>query len=383
MGNRSEKPRVNERRARGLTRKTVKLIIILAALGALVFVSLGIQRDRTAPPPADPPPVNVTTMTVTAVPQLPDTFELPAVVEPNRIVQISAEVDGRVEWIGPRKGAQVQTGAPLIRLNTDLLGAQLQMAEAQARNSQTEFDRIRGLVERGAAPSRDLDAATTQLAVHRSQLEQVRTRLARARIVAPIAGVLNNLMVEEGEYVAATPPTAVAQIVDTSVVKVATEVPERDIPFLAVGERAEVLADVKGRRVALTGTITFISKLANLRTRSTPVEITLANEEGLVRTGQIVQVRLTRQVLQDAVLIPLLAVIPMEVGRAVYVVEFPENQEPPAAQGRAERREVELGIIRGDRVQIRSGLQPGDRLIVAGHRFVAPGQEVLIVSESQ
>ena len=82
---------------------------------------------------------------------------------------------------------------PLIRLNTDLPEAQFQMAEAQAKNNQTEFDRIKGLVDKGAAPSRDMDAAATQLAISKAQLEEARIRLARAHIVAPMTGVLNSV----------------------------------------------------------------------------------------------------------------------------------------------------------------------------------------------
>jgi len=357
----------------GLAGKAVKLVIVLAALGALVGVGLGISGNKKDAPPAEVAPVRVTVMPVAAEPAFADTFELPGVVEPNKVVEVSAEGDGKVEWIGPRKGSLVRKGEPLIRLNTELLEAQFQMAQAQAKNNQTEFDRIKGLVEKGASPSRDLDAASTQVTISRAQLEDARVRLTRARIVAPMTGVLNDVPVEEGECVTLMPRTTVAEIVDTSVVKVAAEVPERDIAFLSVGDKAEVLVDIKGRQTTLTGTTTFISQLANARTRSTRLEITLPNQEGLLRSGQIVHVRLTRQILKDAILIPLLAVIPMEDGKAVYVVE----------SSKAVRKLIELGAIKGDRVQVRNGLRPGDELIVAGHRFVAPGQNVDIVPESK
>jgi len=357
----------------GLAGKAVKLVIVLAALGALVGVGLGISGNKKDAPPAEVAPVRVTVMPVAAEPAFTDTFELPGVVEPNKVVEVSAEGDGKVEWIGPRKGSLVRKGEPLIRLNTELLEAQFQMAQAQAKNNQTEFDRIKGLVEKGASPSRDLDAASTQVTISRAQLEDARVRLTRARIVAPMTGVLNDVPVEEGECVTLMPRTTVAEIVDTSVVKVAAEVPERDIAFLSVGDKAEVLVDIKGRQTTLTGTTTFISQLANARTRSTRLEITLPNQEGLLRSGQIVHVRLTRQILKDAILIPLLAVIPMEDGKAVYVVE----------SSKAVRKLIELGAIKGDRVQVRNGLRPGDELIVAGHRFVAPGQNVDIVPESK
>jgi membrane fusion protein (multidrug efflux system) len=369
MDNSSTKLDVKEPKRGGLARKGVKLVIVLAAIGALVGVGLGISGNKTAPPPAEVAPVKVTVIPVVAEPAFVDTFELPGVVEPNKVVEVSAEADGKVEWIGPQKGALVRAGEPLMRLNTDLLEAQFQMAQAQAKNSQTEFDRIKGLVEKGASPSRDLDAARTQLTISQAQLEEARVRLARARIAAPMSGVLNDVPVEEGEYVTVMPQTTVAEIVDTSVVKVAAEVPERDIAFLSVGDKADVLVDIKGCQTTLTGTTTFISQLANARTRSTRLEITLPNQDGRLRSGQIVHVRLTRQILKDVILIPLLAVIPMEDGKAVYVVESSE----------AVRRPVQLGAIKGDRVQILSGLQPGDQLIVAGHRFVAPGQKVEVV----
>jgi len=165
----------------------------------------------------------------------------------------------------------------------------------------------------------------------------------------------------------------VAQVVDTDTVKVVVEIPERDIAFFAIGEKAEIFVDTKGQARSLTGTITFISELADPRTRTTRTEITLDNKQRLLRSGQIVHVSLTRRILKDAILIPLLAVIPMEGSKAVYVVNSTQ----------AKRREVGIGIIRDDQVEITSGLEPGDKLIIAGHRFVAPGQKVNIVEKSK
>jgi len=179
--------------------------------------------------------------------------------------------------------------------------------------------------------------------------------------------VLNDLLVEEGEFV--DTGNAVARIVDTDTVKVVVEIPERDIAFFAVGQKSDIFVETKDKTRLLVGTISFISELADSRTRTTRTEITLDNKQRLLRSGQIVRVTLTRQILKDAILIPLLAVIPMEGSKAVYVVNSTQ----------AKRREVKIDIIRGDQVQITSGLEPGDKLIIAGHRFVAPGQKVNIV----
>ena len=370
MGNKSTK--ISKTNNNWLRRNAVKAIIILVAIAILTVIMKMPAKKREAPA-TEAPPVNVTVMTVTAIPQLADTFDLPAVVEPNRIVTVSAEVSGRIERIPPEEGSKIRAGDLLIKLNTDLIKPEFESAKAQVERDQIEFDRMTNLTKGNAATQRELDNATSQLAISKARLEGIRARLERASIFAPTAGVLNDLLVEEGEYVDTGNP--VAQVVDTDTVKVVVEIPERDIAFFAIGEKADIFVDskgqvdTKGQPKSLVGTISFISELADAKTRTTRTEIILDNKQRLLRSGQIVHVSLTRQILKDAILIPLLAVIPMEDSKAVYVVNSTQTK----------RREVKLGIIRGDQVQIESGLEPGDKLIIAGHHFVAPGQKVNIV----
>jgi len=364
MGNKSTK--ISKTNNNWLRRNAVKAVIILAAIGILTAIMKMPAKKREAPA-TEAPPVNVKVMTVTAEPKLADAFDLPAVVEPNRIVTVSAEVGGRIERIPPEEGSKVRAGDLLIKLNTDLILPEFESAKAQVDRDQIEFDRMTNLVKESATTQRDLDNATSQLAISKACLEGIRARLERTSIFAPTAGVLNDLLVEEGEYVDAGNP--VAQVVDTDTVKVVVEIPERDIAYFSIDEKAEIFVDTKGQIGSLVGTISFISELSDPRTRSTRTEITLDNKQRLLRSGQIVHVRLTRQILKDAVLIPLLAVIPMEDSKAVYVVNSRQ----------AKRRDVKIGFIRDDQVQIQSGLEPGDKLIIAGHRFVAPGQKVNIV----
>lgn len=370
MGEESDKKTTGKRLWRWLLRIILELVLVLGAIAAVALISKMPKREQEVVE-TEAPPVNVSVITIEATPELADTFELPAVVEPNAIVTVSAEVAGTVERLGPDEGSEVRAGELLIELNTDLVQPEFQMAEAQVERDKIEYDRMAELVDLDATSQSDLDNAKTQWTISKARLEEVRARLERTKIVSPAAGVLNDLPVEEGEYVQAG--TAVAEVVDTSVVKVVVNVPERDIAFFEVGQKAEVIVESKGDRESFAGPITFISELADARTRSTPVEITLENKDRTLRSGQIVRVQLTRRMLKDAIMIPLLAVIPMEEGYAAYVVNSSE----------AQRREVKLGIMRRDQVQIERGLASGDRLIVAGHRFVAPGQKVRVIPETE
>jgi membrane fusion protein (multidrug efflux system) len=347
-----------------------KVVIIIIAIAVLTVITKLPKRERGAPP-TEVAPVNVTVMSVIAQPQLADTFNLPAAIEPNRVVTISAEVEGRIEKIPRKEGDTVKSGDLLVQINADLIRPMFKMADEQVKRDQIEFERMDNLVKDNATPQRDLDDARTKLTISKASLEEVRARLERTLIYSPTAGRLNDIIVEEGEYVQIGDP--VAQVVDNDTVKVVVDVPERDISFFSIGQQAQIVVNVKGHDITKTGKISFISELADVQTRSTRIEISLDNRKRFLRSGQIVLVRLTRQIIDNAIMIPLLAVIPMEGSKAVYVVNSEE----------AQRRQVELGFIKGDHVLVKSGLEPGDRLIIAGHRFVAPGQKVNIVSEKK
>jgi len=371
MGEKTQKTAAPSSRWRKLRGFAIKAIIALAAVAVLAGIDRMETPDRQVAP-NETPAVNVKVMPVAAEANFADAFALPAVIEPNRVVTISAEIAARIERIPCEEGDRLEVGDLLVRLNDQLIRPQFDSAKAQQDRDKIEFQRMEMLVKENATSQQDLDNARTQLAASAAQLAEVQARLDRTEIYTPLGGILNDLLVEEGEYV--QPGTPVAEVVDTGVVKVVVDVPERDVAFFTVGQEAEVSLESKGQAQSIRGTITYINELANQQTRSTAMEITLDNRAGRLRSGQIVRVSLTRRILDDAILIPLLAVIPMEHGYAVYTVD-------DASQ--AQRCEVHLGLIAGDRVLVTSGLEPGMKLIIDGHRLVAPGQKVNIVPVDQ
>jgi len=371
----------------------VLIAILTGTVAGVAFRDPIVVLFKSEPQDAsnDQPAVNVEVEVLRALPELADSFTLPAVIEANRVVRVSAEVAGRIEDVCCREGADCRAGDPLFELNTDLLTAEFDRAAASARRAEADLERIARLREQGAGTAQDLDKATAEMLTSKAAMELARVRLERAVIVAPIGGVLNDRLVEKGEYL--QPGAPVAEIVEIDTVKVVALVPEADVPFLEVGGRADIIAEVRGKTERLEGAISYISELADEDTRSTRVEIALDNSRRLLRSGQIVRARLTRRVLRNVLLIPLAAVIPLEHGKVVYVVE----------DSRARRREVavetrliktvrrttpdgrvvtEQRILVNGPVRDGAGLRPGDRLIVGGHRFVAPGQPVHIRTET-
>lgn len=379
-----------------------KVIAVGLVLSGVVAVATiwSLPANVEPIPPAEPVPVNVTVQTVEPVPELADTFKLTGIVQPRTVVQVAAEVSGRIEAYGKRmqeinrpggvlpagspiaEGQPVTEGDPLVILNRDLIQARYDRVAAQFEHDEHEYQRILGLYERGSASPNELRRAQRTRDVSKAELDEARNSLERTTIVAPTNGILNTWGVEVGEY--ASPGQPVAEIVDIDAVKVSVDVPERDIRHLRVGHTAEI-TPLASESEPVTGTVTYINALADEATRTTRVEVTVDNRlpkdspaaadgrEYRLRSGQIVNVQLVRRVLEDAIMIPLDSVIPLEEGTEVYVVN----------SGKAQRRPVEIGFIRGRNVQAVSGLQPGERLIVAGHRLVSPGQPVNVIVSSQ
>lgn len=362
--------------------------LVLAAAAAVGVVAQLKPRVEPAPP-AQALPVNVKTWQVHTLPELADAFDLTAVVEPEYVVRVAAEVPGRIEQVGRRsealtwrgrvfppgsalkEGEPITAGEPIVYLNKDLLQARYARAQSQFEYDEREYRRLLDLYERGTGTTSktELDDARTKRDIGKALLDEAARELERTTIVAPLSGILNRLPMEIGEY--AAPGDQVAEIVDVSQVKVVVDIPERDVYYLAVGQVAEIFPLAPGSE-PLTGEITYISELAEELARTTRTEITLENRDHLLRSGQIVKVRLTRRVLQDVIMIPLDCVIPLEVGRVVYVVD---------AEDQAQRRVVTLGFIKGRKVQVLNGLVEGDRLICVGHRYVGPGQPVIVLEE--
>lgn len=353
----------------------VPFAVLLLGGACVVGASLLPERTREAAP-TERPPVNVAVLPIQPLESLPDTVTLPAGVEPNRVVNLTAEVGGRVDRIPAVEGRRVEAGDVLVEINTDFLQAAYDSALAQAEFAENEYRRITDLTRRQVTTDADLDRALSQQRMARAALADARTRLERAVIRAPIAGHLNRISAEVGEVVAAGFPAGgglglgepLAQIVDVDTVKVVFQAPERDVAFFRLGQKAVVEAEREGGRTVWEGRIGYIGALAEERTRTTRVEILVDNADRRLVSGQIVRARLVRRDLQDAIMIPLAAVIPAEEGHMVYVAEG----------GEARPRPVQLGLFRGRFVRVVSGLEPEDLLIVAGHRYVGPGQKVAV-----
>lgn len=363
--------------------RLVPAMIIVAGLVCLVIIGM-LPKPEESVESLPPQAVNVVVEKVVPIASLPDTLELDGEVEPNLLVKVAAEVAGRVERYGQRaepnatnpgdqlqEGDSIQAGAPLMYLNTDLLQASYNQAEAKHEFDLRQYERIKQAYQRNVATNSQLDEAQTSLELSEATLAEVKAKLDRTTIFAPLSGVINRLMAEVGEYV--QEGTACAEIVDNSTIKVVVNVPEAEIHYFEVGQQQRIYDRLQDS-LNLLGQITYISQVADSQTRTTRVEISVPNRDEALHSGQIVNVCLKRRDLTNAIMVPIEAIIPLEHGYIIYVVQDEKAKSVHDVQ-------INVRFIRGKRILVTNGLKGGEQLIVKGQWMCGDGQPVKIISE--
>ena len=306
-----------------------------------------------------------------------DKAVLPGTTHPVVDVTYSAEISATVEKVFFREGATVSSGDLLVKLDTERLENRRRAADAAARLAELRHQRLKrvaGESERFVS-AQELDQAAAERDIARAELDSVLTDIRKAEIRCTLeSGIVQELFVEEGERVQDGIP--LARVVDIRKVEVHVQIPERDIPFVRPGTKADVSFD-RLENAIIPGVVGTVDPIADDVTHTFRVEVLLENRKGangyLIRPGMIAKVSLVKQVIPNSITVPFYAVMPREAG---YVVMIENN-------GRAHSMPVELGEMNAERIRVRSGLREGDRLIVSGQGELVGGQAVRVVAPEE
>lgn len=292
---------------------------------------------------------------------------LPADLVPLRRAVLAAEVGGTVQTMAVDLGERVAAGQLLVTIDERALEQAVAEAEALLEQAALEDERARALFERRAVTrSRVVDAGTA-LQVAEARLETARIRLEEARVQAPWAGRIARRDVDVGDYV--VPGAPLLELVDVSRLTVRAPARAADVPFLEVGREVVVRVDVLPGE-AFPARIERLGAELSPDTRTLPVEAEIENGDGRLRPGMPARLEIARRELPDALLVPQSALVRLETGAAVFVVE----------DGRVRRQEVELGPILGEESVV-VGLAAGAEVVVEGQHAVTDGQLVEKVGE--
>lgn len=282
-------------------------------------------------------------------------------------VTVSARTSGIVRKIAVQRGASVKVGDLLAELSDDAREANVAQAKARLAQRAAELQAREVLAQRGNYPTLNLEQLRAEKQAAEAALASAETELLRANIVAPIAGIVNDLPVEIGQGVQIG--AAVAEIIAPDPMLAIIELPERRLNSIKVGDPAEIALVTGEKR---KGEIRFISRRPTAQTRTYRVDVGFANPDAAIPDGIAADVALVLAPV-DAVRVPRSALTFSAGGQLGLRTVDAEDIVRFIPVVHVDDEDTALWV---------SGVQAGSRIIIRGQDFIAEGQKVQPVAEA-
>lgn len=339
--------------------------IIAASLCAMMWTACGdAEAEGGAGFGGGMPPMPVDVATAardTAIDEITATGEIEAI----QSIELRPEVDGRIVEIYVREGVEVSRGRALFKVDDAELTAQVARLEAERDLAAQALARTRELLAEDAASQAELEEAEARARSSQADLDLAQVRLDRTVVRAPFAGIVGERLVSLGDYVTSATRLVTLQTVNPQ--RAAFEVPERYAERLAVGQQVNFeVAAVRGR--TFTGEVDFVDPRVRLPARTIVVKAVVPNRDRTLQAGMFIEARLATEVRPDAVMVPEDAILPLETGFFVWVV---------TPEGPVTRRQVEIGIRTPGKVEISSGVEVGEQVVIGGLERLFEGAPVM------
>jgi membrane fusion protein (multidrug efflux system) len=284
-------------------------------------------------------------------------------IEAMQSIELRPDVDGRITQIYVREGSTVARGAALFKIDDAELRAQLARWEAERDLAQQNLTRTRGLLEQRASSQAELERAEATARSAEAQAQLLRVQVARTTVRAPFGGVAGARSVSIGDYVTTQTPLITLQTVNPQ--RAVFTVPERHAAALGRGQKVAFrVAALPGRE--FEGTVDFVDPVVQMPGRTIMVKAVVPNGTRELQSGMFIEARLATEVRPSAVVIPEDAVIPLQGQNFVWVVK----------DGKANRRQVQLGVRTTGFVVVRTGVEPGEQVVVGGVAMLQEGAPV-------
>ena len=339
------------------------LLIVLAVVAVVVTLRYGRTANAAngevadAAPAMPPMPVDVDTARQRPV---VDAVRATGRIDAIQAVDLRPDEQGRVTALLFREGQFVGKGTPLIKIDDDMLRAQAERAKADRDLAQQQLERMRRLREQNASSPADLERAEASARSASAALAVLELQIARTTVRAPFAGVVGQRFVSAGDYVTTATRLLTLQTVDPQ--RAVIEVPERHAVRLRPGQTVEFMVAAEPGRT-FHARVDFIDPVVQVDSRTIVVKALAPNPDRVLKPGMFIEARLATATRANATVIPEDAVQPLRTANVVWAV----------ADGKASRRVVQLGARSQGVVEVLSGVEPGELVVVGGLERMAEG----------
>lgn len=312
-------------------------------------------------PPAGTP---VEAVLVASIP-LPQAIVAVGSLRSDEAVILRPEVAGRVAEIAFKEGQRVEKGQTLIRLDSSVQRAELDQAKANLSLNQSKFDRAVDLQKKGFISSQAREEAENNFRVSQASVELFAARLAKLELRAPFSGLAGLRHVSIGDYV--KDGQDLVNIEEIDPLKVDFRVPEIYLKQVAVGQTLQIGLDAFPNQ-SYSGQVLAINPLVDTNGRSLVIRAQVRNSGSQMRPGMFARVRLLIGGVQDSLVIPEQALVP--VGDDLYVFKV--------VDGKVQRTKIDIGQRRDAMVEVVKGLSKGDTVVTAGLQKIREGAAVKV-----
>ncbi|MDR2682081.1 MAG: efflux RND transporter periplasmic adaptor subunit [Holosporaceae bacterium] len=346
-----------------------KLVYILGfALVVLFVISYNLSRKSSIKVEDSLPPVNVAKATMGPVIRYINAI---GTLRPFDSVVIKSEVNSMITKINFSEGMVVKEGDLLLELDDSSARATLIEAEAQFRKAKSEFEPVEKLADKGVTARISRDTKKAEMDVCEARVLSCKNTLKKHKIYAPFSGIAGLREISKGQYVA--PGNELLKLVDCHLIKVDFKVSEVDIGNIYVGQEARILVggdksqEYTARIIAIDPECDRISHTFDVRaTLEVPEDVAVGSS--VLKPGRFVSVKVAPEGNSIGVVVPESAI--EKLGDDDYVFRVVE--------GIAVRTPVTIGMKNDGMVEIITGVNCDETVIISGQTGVLEGRSVSI-----
>lgn len=281
-----------------------------------------------------------------------DNLSLSGSIEANEQIEVRSEVSGVVESINFQEGSYVSKGQQLFKINDLELRAQLSQARTKQTLASENERRAKLLLQKEAISQEEYDIASADFRSAQAQTQLIQAQIAKTSVKAPFSGKIGLRYISKGTYV--TPTTVVANLVNTSQVKITFSIPEKYATQMKVN--TSLSFTTSGSKEQYTAKVYAIEPGIEEATRTLKMRAIAQNSNGKLIPGTFANVSLPLDNINDALLVPTEALIPVQNGKKVFV----------SVNGKAKEIMVETGARTDKDVLVLTGLKAGDTVLTTG-----------------
>lgn len=306
--------------------------------------------------------VTVESMVVTTAP-LESTVDAVGTVLADASAMLRTEIPGQIVERHFEEGQAVKKGDPLFSIEATIFEAEFNEAKANVEQSEAEFTRAQELVNSQLVSATEYDTARANYNVAVARLRSAESRLSKTVIQAPFDGYAGLRRINVGDY--ATIGQELVNVVRLDPLRVDFSVPETLLSRVQPGQAIKVTVGAF-RDESFEGVVTAIDPQIDVTGHSMAVRARLPNPDLRLRPGLFAQVSVSLAVNPHAIMVPEQAIWPIGNDKIIYVIE----------EGIASQRTVMLGDRKPGWVEVVSGLDAGEEIVIAGQMKLFPGVAV-------